>query len=276
MSPSPATRGAKGPAFPAPTHGEGLLPYRTAAECIDWSHPVRSIFNRKRPLAEATQRRIAMGIAKFVQGAGEPYIVRHGHYSKRTGAGLVEGKGAGLFRGQPLTQPLATICATNDKNLVIPYVAKHNGGAIGAIGQRLDDPLHTITARDTKALTAALLAPAGHPRRGHDVHAFLTKYYGSAGTVGQSLRTPLHTITTRDRFALVEIHGEPYRIVDIGMRMLQPGELYLAQGFDAGYHFEKDSAGAPFTKTDQIRMVGNSVSPPVAQAIVTEATRSVA
>ena len=143
--------------WPAPTHGPGRSPYHTAAECIRWDIPCPSIFDRDRPLAEATLRRIAAGIARYVlrghpfilplthQGdvrvhgldepvrtitgahRGElalcsPFIVRHGHYSTITGAGLEPGCGAGTFRGQSLERPLSTVCATEDKHLVVPII----------------------------------------------------------------------------------------------------------------------------------------------------------
>ena len=92
-------------------------------------------------------------------------------------------------------------------------------------------------------------------------------YYGNEKD-GGSLRDPMRTITTKDRLGLVTVRGEEYRIADIGMRMLQPRELYLAQGFPAAYIIERGSDGEPFTKTAQVRMCGNSVSPPVAAAIV--------
>lgn len=103
-----------------------------------------------------------------------------------------------------------------------------------------------------------------------EVEAFLVAYYG----VDQDpkLADPLHTVTTRDRFGLVMVRGEPYAIVDIGLRMLAPRELYRAQGFPASYIIEwgVDPLGKTIalTKTAQVRMCGNSVCPPLARAIV--------
>ena len=205
-----------------------------------------------------------MGSERYVSN-GDPFIVRHGHYSKKTGAGLVPGKGAGLFRGQSLDNPLATICATNDKNLVVPWLIKNYGGMVG---NPITDTLGTVTARDSQSLAAALIAPEGATDRSAAVHAFLLKYYGTA--VGQSMKAPLHTITTKDRFALIQVHGTPYRIIDIGFRMLQPGELYRAQGFPSTYQHEVDAEGVAFTKTKQTALCGNSVSPPVAEALIAE------
>ena len=255
--------------WPEPTHGEERpLPHGTAADCIDWSIPAPSIFERSRPLAENTYKRIADGIRRYVLGDREPFIVRTGHY--------VAGQET-TFRGQPLGRPLATVCATNDKNLVVPLVTKHYGGVVG---HRVTRPLGAITAKDHHALTEAYLARVGidaelpHTGGDHsdDAHAFLLKYYGTA--TGQRCDEPLHTITSKARFGLVEIQGQDYRIADIGMRMLQPRELYRAQGFPDSYEIAPDFNGKPMTKTNQIRMAGNSVAPPVAQALVSETLRT--
>jgi DNA (cytosine-5)-methyltransferase 1 len=100
-----------------------------------------------------------------------------------------------------------------------------------------------------------------------EVSAFLTKYYGCG--VGQSLHDPLHTVTSHDRYGLVTVAGDHYQIADIGLRMLSPRELFNAQGFPAGYQIGDDPAqGLSLTKAEQVRMCGNSVSPPVAAALV--------
>lgn len=307
--------------WPKPTHGKGRAQgWRAAHEIIDWSLPVRSIFGRKKPLADATERRIAKGIERFVLGAAEPFIipvrhsgdarchsiqeplrtvtashrgemafiepfiVRHGHYSTITGAGLYEGCGAGTFRGQPLAQPLATVCATNDKNLVMPLITKFygdpartdgRGGAV--IGQDLRDTLGTVTARDHHALSAAFLSKfygtsTGSPMQmplptvtgsgNHiaEVRAFLLRYNGEG--IGADAQLPLPTITAKPRFGLVTVHGVDYEICDIGMRMLAPRELYRAQGFRDSYEIDG------FTKETQIRLAGNSVCPVMAKVLV--------
>ena len=99
-----------------------------------------------------------------------------------------------------------------------------------------------------------------------EVRAFLLKYYGT--NVGHDCREPLHTITTRDRFGLVTVRGEEYRIVDIGMRMLTPRELFRAQGFQDSYIIDPTYNGKTLTKTAQVRMCGNSVSPWPAKALI--------
>lgn len=297
-----ATLDAGSIAWPEPTHGKGRAEaWRTAAEVIDWSLPCPSIFGRARPLAEATLKRIAIGIRRYVLDAAqpfvlpvthgsdrahgvdqplrtitaahrgemalvEPFVVRHGHYSTLTGAGLREGCGAGVFRGQPLSDPLATVCATNDKHLVAPIVTKHYGGMVG---HRVDRVLGTVTAKDHHALTAAVL---GRADARAEVRAFLIKYYSAGGRSDQAapVQLPLGTVTTRDRFGLgiVMLAGEPWQIVDVGMRMLQPHELFAAQGFPGDYEIRPEHNGKPLTKTAQTRLVGNSVCPPVAEAIV--------
>ncbi len=261
-----ARRDREGVVFPKRTHEQDE--WVPASDIINWEHECPSIFTRKRKLADPTLSRIAHGVHRFVQ-QGDPFIVRHGHYSKRTGAGIVPGAGAGTWRGQPLSKPLATVCATNDKNLVVPWIVQHNGGMVGRSTAKT---LGTITAKCQLGLGQALLAPPGHTDRSDMVSAFLLKYYGTA--VGQSVARPLGTITTKARFALVEVHGEPYRIVDIGMRMLQPDELYAAQGFPTGYQYEhgvnEHGESVRFTKSDQIRYCGNSVSPPPARAITAQ------
>ncbi|KIL46178.1 DNA cytosine methyltransferase [Jeotgalibacillus campisalis] len=131
----------------------------------------------------------------------------------------------------------------NKAAFLISYYTEQSEKTVRGIS--LNSPLHTITA--------------GGNRFGL-VTAFLTKYYGQG--VGQPLSEPLHTITTRDRFGLVAVKTNEYQITDIGLRMLQPHELFAGQGFPCNYNFNIG------TKSDQIRRVGNSVPPPFADALV--------
>ncbi len=327
-------------AWPEPTHGLGLIPYRTAAECIDWSHPCPSIFERKRPLAEATMRRIAKGVMRYVIDAKEPFIVTCNH-------------GGEGFRGQGVHEPMKTITAARDAHgLVVPFLTEHanashqrnfsadeplrtqcaqvKGGHFALVaphvltntsghpGAAVSEPLRTVTTGGHHALVAAFLAQHNTGMTGHDarkplstitargtqqqlvtshllklygtcahgqdnrepmptitgggqhigeVRAFLIKYYGT--DQDPQLREPLHTVTTKDRFGIVTVKGEDYVIADIGMRMLQPRELYRAQGFPDSYRIDLLVDGKPLTKTAQVRMCGNSVCPPLAAAIVT-------
>ena len=323
--------------WPAPTHGHGLLPYRTAAECIDWSLPCPSIFERKRPLAEATMRRIAKGVKRYVIDTADPFIVPITH----TGGDRVHsireplrtittaqrgelalampslvgvGGRMGQSRPRSVEEPMQTITAKADTALVGPHILTNTTGHPGA---RADEPLRTVTTGGHHALVAAFLAQhntgmVGHPadkplstitargtqqqivtshltklygtcQHGQDNRepmptitsggqhigedrAFLIKYYGT--DQDPQLREPLHTVTTKDRFGIVTVKGEDYVIADIGMRMLQPRELYRAQGVPDSYVIDPQMDGKPLTKTAQVRMCGNSVSPPLAQAIV--------
>lgn len=358
--------------WPIPTHAKpdakgkvpaGLKPWRTAADCIDWSIPAPSIFERDKPLADATCRRIAKGIVRFVMDATNPFIV------PGVAATLVQ-TGYGERPGQSprvpgLDKPLGTVVAGQKHAVVQAFLAKHYTGVVGhelekptgtvttvdhhslvtahltkfragSTGTAIDEPVHTVTAGgtpkrpstgNTMGLVTANLIHMGHgegkcgtkrfshgirdvedplntitaqgaaagivtshmiklrnnqfgqPHEdpvptltaggGHagEVRAFLVKYYGSDKD-GQELADPLHTIPTRDRFGLVMIKGEPYAIVDIGLRMLSPRELYRAQGFPETYVIDTGAAGEPITKTAQVRMCGNSVCPPLSHALV--------
>ena len=264
--------------WPAATHGKGLLPYETAGSCIDWTIPVPSIFGRKKPLADATQRRIAEGMRRYVLTAAKPFIVCYSH------GGRVES----------VDEPMNTITATpdgGDRMLVVPHIAKFYGTSTGSgldeplgtvtaqgqhlalsaaflakhytgvIGQDLDHPLGTVTAQDHHSLILASLSD--DDREGaRRVAAFLCLYYGSGGQ-WSSLDEPMRTIVTKARMGLVTvtIEGRLRVVSDIGLRMLAPRELARAQGFPDSYLLTG-------TKTQQIARIGNSVCPPVAQAIV--------
>ncbi|MGL6301606.1 DNA cytosine methyltransferase [Aeromonas caviae] len=353
--------------WPKPTHGDPasaevksgkLLPWRATADIIDWSIPCPSIFltkeeakaqglNVKRPLAEATMRRIAKGVERFVIDAAEPFIVKCNHTSTRTvydafrGQGLdeplqtitqklgyaivqpllapfiTEHANASHQRNMPADEPLRTICAevkgghfalvapviarqfgntvgqsvedplgtvmakADKSQLVTAFLAKHYTGVVGA---ELIQPLPTVTTVDHNALvTSHLVKLRGTCQHGQpvtepmptvtagglhigEVRAFLLKYYGTDSTIPCS--EPLHTVTTRDRFGLVTVRGEDYQIVDIGMRMLEPHELFAAQGFPADYVIDHDATGKKFTKTAQVARCGNAVCPPLAAALV--------
>jgi DNA (cytosine-5)-methyltransferase 1 len=259
--------------FPEATHGFTGSPYRTAAECIDWSIPCPSIFTRERPLAEATLRRIARGAMRYVVNNPRPFIVKFnensvGHstdeplHTVMAGAprfGLVAPSLINTRNGERLGQaprvrdieePMPTVTAEGSQGaLVAAFLARHYGGNEND-GSSLDIPMHTVTAKDHHSL----------------VHAFLIKYYGTGQ--GQSLSRPLDTITANHHFGLVTVHGEQYRIVDIGMRMLTPRELFRAQSFPDSYIIDPEYNGKPLSKTAQIRMCGNSVVPAVAEALV--------
>lgn len=429
--------------WPEPTHGdpksqavrEGkLLPWRTAAECIDWTIPCPSIFERRKPLVDNTLRRVARGLKRYVIENAEPYIVtcnhggpgfrgqgideplktitaaydatglvdplltpfltnkqfgsperpvtapmstittnhnkqelvvpylvprlnerrgqlprtvpmnrplptvtttanaqrmtvallvKSGHYSNRTGEG-------NHFRGQSLNRPLSTVTASgNHPMLTTVCLVKHFGGNYSGSGIGLNRPLDTITSVDHHALLTGSLV----------------KFYGTAQ--GQALNSPLGTVTTKDRFGLttaflvrkmgqskyggahsvtgpmptvmtggggkieattaellprlssgqgekarkvydlmnrfapdaltgrdhehrlvfVTVNGAEYLIADVGMRMLTPRELARGQSFSDDYELEVGADGAPITKTEQIKGVGNSVCPVLAEKL---------
>ena len=467
--------------WPEPTHGAPesigvragkLQPYRTAAECIDWSLPCPSIFSRKKPLADATLRRIAKGIMRYVIDAADPFIVgqggpiysgkpvsanqpigtlttenhravvvpsivpvthqgsdrsesvhepfrtitgaqrgekalaaaylspyysdkrptdargqqpvepintittenRHalvtaflnehanssnqrvmpvdeplrtvcsqvkgGHFSMVSAALVGVGGRAGDSRPRAADEPTATITAKGDTAVATAFLAKHYTGVVGS---DLADPIGTVTSTDHHSLVSAHLTkfrtgstgaemtapmptitagpkenPAGAPHalgvvtsnliklRGTstaaatdepigtisaqgqhhaEVRAFLLAYYGTDHD--QTPGAPLATVTSRDRFGLVTIQGQDYEIVDIGLRMLAPHELYRAQGFPADYVINEIPDPAklfldgqqvaadplslpriPLTKSAQVRMCGNSVCPPLSEALI--------
>lgn len=308
--------------WPQPTHGHpdsiqvqkgNLKPWRTAAECIDWSIEAPSIFTRNRPLATATMERIAAGIKKFVLDVQDPFVVNG------IAPVLTECANASNKRSMPIDEPLRTICAqtkgghhaliapslvVNTSNhpgnhvskplhtittgghhgLVSAFLAKNYTGVIGSSAQ---EPVHTITAKDHNSLVISHLSKMKNNCIGQDlnepihtmttvnqfaeVRAFLTAFYGNEKD-GNSVNEPLRTIPTRDRFGLVTVGQQQYQIADIGFRMLQPVELFKAQGFPDSYIFEKglDERGneIKLTKTEQTRMVGNSVCPQLARALV--------
>ncbi|HED1428367.1 TPA: DNA cytosine methyltransferase [Klebsiella michiganensis] len=421
--------------WPEATHGDPkspavlagkLAPWRTAAECIDWTIPAPSIFGRKKPLAENTLRRIARGIQRFVIESASPFIVKCNHTTTR-------GK-YDCFRGQALDDPLQTITKIHGYAIAVPHLTKFR---TGATGQEVTDPLPTVTAGTAKrpggnghamGIVEAELAPflagnggseyqakprpldkpahtimkesracvvapviarqfgasighradepsatitAGGGGKSQLVSAFLAKHYGGnyqgagidldepahsvttvdhhalvtaqivgvGGRAGQSrprdVSEPLQTMTTKADAAmvtshliklrgtcrdgqrtdepmptitaggqhvgevkttlavedydeeraqqvlsflqeycgkectgLVEIGGVTYRIVDIGMRMLQPHELYRAQGFPEWYIIDQDYRGVKYAKDKQVARCGNAVPPPFAEALV--------
>ncbi len=360
--------------WPEPTHAKnpakGQQKWRTAADCIDWSVPSKSIFGRKKELAAATLRRVAKGMQKFVLDNPQPFIVpianwsgelaqsadeplrtvtswpRGGSfamasptlvqtgYGERAGQqprvpGLDKPLGAVVaggvkhalaaahlvkFRfnseGSAITDPAPTITsggnykrpagAAHAMGICTAFIEQANGGfnttpARGVeepmstvtntgsqqrlvtaslatlrrncAGRALDEPVPTMAAgAEHHALVEYKLSPE-HEEGALRVAAFLISYYGTENT--SAADAPAPTVTTKDRLGLVTVFvkGAPYVIVDICLRMLQPHELYQAQGFPASYIIDKGADGKPFTKTEQVHMCGNSVSPPPMAAL---------
>lgn len=418
--------------WPEQSHGDpktatvksgALKPWRTAAECIDWSIPCPSIFDRKKPLATNTMRRIARGIERFVVNSATPFIVKCNHTTTR---GTYD-----CFRGQPLDEPVQTITKKHGFALAVPHLTKFRTGATGqevtepvptvtagtskrpggnghalgiveaaispfiarqfggSIGHCVDEPGATVTAGGggKSQLVMPTLIQTGYGERpgqlprvpgldkplgtvvaGGAKHALvaanLVKHFGGNYTgAGIGLDEPTHTITTTDHHALITANlmvnntghaggevdapghtittgnhhalvtssivkmrgtniGQPtdtplqtvtagglhfgevstmlaengyderraeqvaaflheygisefvtikdvvYRIVDIGMRMLQPRELYAAQGFPEWYIIDRDYRGVKYAKDKQVARCGNAVPPPFAEALV--------
>jgi DNA (cytosine-5)-methyltransferase 1 len=331
-----------------PVRAKKRKPWRTAAECIDWSIPCPSIFERKKPLAEATLRRVAKGVMRYVVDCADPFIVPIANWSSERVNSIADPlttvtanpkggshalvvptlvqTGYGERPGQAprvpgLEKPLGTAVDGQKHALVAAFLAKHYTGVVGSemgnpmstvtsqdhhslvtahitkfrtgsTGHAADEPLHTVTAssfikrpggsaplgvvssnlvklRGTSTAQATdepLHTVSAQGQHFAEVRAFLIKYYGT--DQDPQMQEPLHTVTTKDRFGLVTVRGEEYAIVDIGLRMLTPRELYRAQGFPDTYIIDRGAAGEPMTKTAQVRMCGNSVCPPLARAIV--------
>lgn len=276
-----------------------MQPYHTVAECIDWDIPAQSIFERDKPLAEKTLRRIAKGIKKFVIDNPEPFIVNYkfdnppesideplstitsvsSHYV--VAPTLIQYHSettSNEVRGQTLSEPLMTIdtsprYALSVANLMKKYAPLDNNSKtdVKGNGNGADNLVaaHILTMRNNmdgqpidKPLTTISCSGAHHA----EVQAFLVKYFSTGAA--KSVNEPLDTVTTKDRFALVTIHGEEYIITDIKMRMLQPRELFNAQGFPSEYIIDKDFNGNTYAKTKQVARCGNAVTPPVATALV--------
>ncbi|BBR20119.1 DNA cytosine methyltransferase [Klebsiella sp. WP3-S18-ESBL-05] len=444
--------------WPAVTHGDPkslevqsgkLAPWRTAAECIDWNIPALSIFDRKKPLAENTLKRIARGIQRFVIESASPFIVKCNHTSTKTSYDCFRGQALGeplqtvtkspgyavavphltKFRtgatGQPVTEPVPTVTAGTSKRpggnghalgiveaALTPFLAGNGGSEYQAKPRPLNKPAHTILKQSRACLVAPVIArqfgasvghradepsatitaggggksqlvtptliqmgygerPGQEPRvlqlgnplgtvtaggnKFATVSAFLAKHYGGNYTgPGVGLDEPAHSVTTVDHHALISaqvvgvggragqsrprdvsepiqtlttkadsamvtshliklrgtcrdgqrvdepmptitaggqhvgevrtfletycgenadewlvtIEGVKYQIVDIGMRMLQPHELYKAQGFPDGYVIDQDYRGHRYAKDKQVARCGNAVPPPFAEALV--------
>ncbi|MGE8218586.1 MAG: DNA cytosine methyltransferase [Stenotrophomonas acidaminiphila] len=232
---------------------------------------------------------VAPVMVQAAHGEGRPGgAQRWGHGSKdaRNPVGTVTASGSGghslaaaslvtlrnNMAGADPQEPLATIAAQGGHHgVATAFLEQANGGFYQGDGNDARDPVSTITASGSQqrlvSADLAQLSPeqeAGALR----VAAFLVKYYGTGANV-PTLRDPLDTVTTRDRLALVtvHIHGTPYVIVDIGLRMLKPHELYRAQGFPMGYIIDRTANGTPLTTSAAVRMVGNSVSPPPMAAL---------
>ena len=186
-------------------------------------------------------------------------------------------------RGQTIEDPIMTVDSSNRYGLVTSFLHKYYDGGYKGAGETVENPLPTVTAWDHNSIVTANLIQMNNHCDGKDirqplptitagdghfgeVRAFLIKYYGQ-GT-GQDINEPLDTVTARDRFGLVTIEGVDYQIVDIGLRMLEPRELYGCQGFPDDYIIDHDYTGKTYPRSEQVRRCGNAVCPPIPAALV--------
>lgn len=186
-------------------------------------------------------------------------------------------------RGQTIEDPIMTVDSSNRYGLVTSFLHKYYDGGYKGAGETVENPLPTVTAWDHNSVVTANLIQMNNHCDGKDirqplptitagdghfgeVRAFLIKYYGQ-GT-GQDIEQPLDTVTARDRFGLVTIEGVDYQIVDIGLRMLEPRELYGCQGFPDDYIIDHDYTGKIYPRSEQVRRCGNAVCPPIPAALV--------
>ena len=186
-------------------------------------------------------------------------------------------------RGQSIKDPIMTVDSSNRYGLVTSFLHKYYDGGYKGAGDSVGNPLPTVTAWDHNSVVTANLIQMNNHCDGRDirepiptitagdghfgeVRAFLIKYYGQE--IGQDIKKPLDTVTARDRFGLVTIEGVDYQIVDIGLRMLEPRELYGCQGFPDDYIIDHDYTGKTYPRSEQVRRCGNAVCPPIPAALV--------
>lgn len=250
--------------------------------------------------------RIARGLKKFVLENPKPFIIQcNSRWERRPNdirdpVPTITGKhGYGIVaptliqyhseivqgevRGQAIKEPIMTVDGSNRYGLVTSFLHKYYDGGYKGKGESVENPLPTVTAWDHNSVVTANLIQMNNHCDGRDirepiptitagdghfgeVRAFLVKYYGQ-GT-GQDIKEPLDTVTSRDRFGLITIEGVDYQIVDIGLRMLEPKELYGCQGFPDDYIIDHDYTGKTYPRSEQVRRCGNAVCPPIPAALV--------
>jgi DNA (cytosine-5)-methyltransferase 1 len=236
--------------WPEPTHGapdsegvrSGLLkPWRTAAECIDWSLPAPSVFDRARPLVDASAARITNGTYRYVINSESPF----------------------LLKGESLRKHLAANGTPSNRNQqVAAWLAKNY---TGVVGQDLRQPMSTVTRRDHHALVTVAMEPV--PAAPDQVAAFLVRYYSTGGQLS-SLSQPMPTITSKARIGLVIVEGRAHYITDIRYRMLKPHELKIAMGFGPDYVIDRLPDGTRIPEDAQTAGLGNAVPPQLAAALI--------
>lgn len=269
-----AVRGRGEIVWPQPTHAKepglfGEKPWRSAREIIDWSIPGKSIFGRKKPLAENTIRRIESGIRKYWGDWAEPFL-----------AILRETKDS-QFRAsvRKLDEPLPTVSAGGvHAGIVEPFIVRYNGG--DDRHHSINEPVPVLDCANRYGLVEPLfipqqsggtIKPVSNPLPTvaaagaiSIIEPFMVKFYGNERGA-EGLDDPIDTISTKDRFGLargylVEVNGARY-VLDIRFRMLQPHELAKGMGFPGDYKF----AG---NKSEQVKQIGNAVCPNLSEALI--------
>ena len=267
------------------------------SEEIKGKYGIRAV----RPLAPKTMERIARGLKKFVIDNPEPFIIQckfnNDAQDIKKPLGTITTIGSHLLVepylsvnrenhfGSDMREPIHTVTSNNQHMLMTPTLIQyHSETAQGEVrGQTIKEPIMTVDGSNRYGLVTSFLSKfyktcIGQDEReplhtvttsaGHfgEVRAFLIKYYGDA--TGQDIEQPLDTVTTKDRFGLVTIEGVDYQIVDIGLRMLKPRELYGCQGFPDDYIIDHDYTGKTYPRSEQVRRCGNAVCPPIPAALV--------
>ncbi len=198
--------------FPEPTHGKGKLPYRTAAECIDWTIPCPSIFGRKKDLAVNTQRRIARGLDKFVIKNQKPFIMQmnfenapqdvdtplstitqvNKHYvaAPKIEPYIMSNNTNNACHST--REPLPTVTTGNRNFVCMPSLIQYHSETSKSEtrGQKVDEPIMTID---------------GSPRYGVNA-CYLTKYFSGEKQAGASMDKPLPTVTGIDHNGLIAVN----------------------------------------------------------------------
>lgn len=276
-------------------------PWVPVADVLDFDLPCPSIFASSeeiweqygiravRPLAKATMKRIARGVQKFVLENPKPFIVKCGAEEEITTPTLIQyhSEQKSDVRGQDVEKPLMTVDSSNRYGLVEPFLAQIGYGEREGQMPRVMDvqrPLNTVVGKDKFAECSVFISQFNNNTDGQpvteplntltaqsnhfsEVCAFLVKYYGN-GDNAVSCTDPAPTVTAHDRMGLVTVHGEQYQIVDIGLRMLTPRELFDAQGFPHDYIIDVDADGKEYPKSEQVARCGNAVCPPIPTALV--------
>ena len=288
--------------WPEPTHGPRdseavkagkLLPWRSAAEIIDWTIPGYSIFASKqdimerygvkvvRPLADNTMRRVIRGVDKFTIRSGKPFLV------SMNAANLIQyhTEQTENVRAAGLGAPINTVDASNRYGLTCANLVEYYGNGVPL---DISEPMHTVTSHDREALTAAHIVEFKGQDSGQSVTAPLRTITASAGEFAEcrvalskacgnlghwpEIRDLLNRHCgyhlADDEAILLMIRGIAYYIADITLRMLTPRELYNAMGFPQDYIIDRDYLGNAYGKTKQVARCGNAVCPPLAEAMV--------